>query len=319
MSKQIICIKASSHSNFELYLMSEKYDIPYEFLIDYKNDKSVYKFWTEVGTGIISAVEEVNGKERTFCPTIAMSEREKQLLISIHPLRAGEAIRKYKGDIEEKEQEFKDMIAATEKKKEQMLSRKYDPTNIVCINTKCGKDQIFSVCVNNDINFSYVMGFLENNPSVNINRVWFEKKTSELVAYNYIYANNNFFGEAVERFEINPSCLIPKAAISKMSRTAVKTPKIRANKKTLDAYQKANDEGFYINIPKFERIIESGSFDRLDDDYEEPRMKAEEIDLDVFDIEDLKILMQTAVDDEDYESAAALRDAINEIENKKKK
>ena len=44
-----------------------------------------------------------------------------------------------------------------------------------------------------------------------------------------------------------------------------------------------------------------------------------EVDLDVFDVEELKSLLQTAVDDEDYESAAALRDAINEMENKKKK
>lgn len=318
--KQIICIKASSHSDFELYLMSEKYDIPYDFLIDYKKDKSVYKFWTEVGSGIISAVEEINGKERNFSPTATMSEREKQLLISIHPLRAGEAIRKYKGDIDEKEQEFKDMVAATEKKKEQMLNRKYDPSNIVCINTKTGKDQIFSVCVNNDIDFTCVMSFLDNNPNVDINRVWFEKKTSELVAYNYIYAQSGFFGEAAERFEVNSSCLIPRAAITRMSRTATKTPKIKATKKSLDAYQKANDEGCFINIPKFERLIESGYLERLEDNYEETVEKIEliEVDLDVFDVEELKSLLQTAVDDEDYESAAALRDAINEMENKKK-
>ena len=134
--KQIICIKARSHSDFELYLMSEKYDIPYDFLLDYKSDKLTYKFWTEVGSGIISALEErPDEKTRNFLPTAPMNEREKQALLSIQPLRAGEIIRKYKGDIDEKEQEFKEMITAIEKKKEQMLSRKYDPTNIVCINT----------------------------------------------------------------------------------------------------------------------------------------------------------------------------------------
>ena len=319
--KQIICIKARSHSDFELYLMSEKYDIPYDFLLDYKSDKLIYKFWTEVGSGIISALEErPNEKTRNFSPTSPMNEREKQALLSIQPLRAGEIIRKYKGDIDEKEQEFKDMVAATEKKKEQMLSRKYDPSNIVCINTKTGKDQIFSVCVNNDIDFICVMDFLENNPNVDINRVWFEKKTSELVAYNYIYAQSGFFGEATERFEINSSCLIPKAAISRMSRTAAKTPKIKANKKTLDAYQKANEEGCFINIPKFERLIESGHLERLEDDEETlEKIETIEVDLDVFDVEELKSLLQTAVDDEDYESAAALRDAINEMKNKKKK
>ena len=320
MSKQIICIKARSHSDFELYLMSEKYDIPYEFLLDYKSDRLTYKFWTEVGSGIISALEErPDEKTRNFLPTAPMNEREKQSLLSIQPIRTGEIIRKYKGDIDEKEQEFKRMVYATEKKKEQMLSRKYDPSNIVCINTKTGKDQIFSVCVSNDIDFISVMDFLDNNPNVDINRVWFEKKTSELVAYNYIYAQSGFFGEAAERFEINSSCLIPKDAITRMSRTAAKTPRIKATKKSLIAYQKANDEGCFINIPKFERLIESGYLERLEDEEALEKIESIEVDIDVFDIEELKSLLQTAVDDEDYESAAALRDAINEIENKKKK
>lgn len=315
MSKQIICIKASSHSDFELYLMSEKYDIPYDFLLDYKGDKLTYKFWTEVGSGIISALEErPDEKTRNFLPTAPMNEREKQELLSIQPIRAGEVIRKYKGDIDEKEQEFKEMVAAIKKKKEKMLSRNYDPSNIVCINTKIGKEQIFSVCVSNDIDFSCVVSFLENNPNVDINRVWFEKKTSELVAYNYIY-----FGDTEERFEVNSSCLIPKAAIGRMSRTASKTPKIKATKKSLIAYQKANEEGFFVNIPKFERLIESGYLERLEDEETLEKIESIDVDIDVFDVEELKSLLQTAVDDEDYESAAALRDAINEIENKKKK
>ena len=44
-----------------------------------------------------------------------------------------------------------------------------------------------------------------------------------------------------------------------------------------------------------------------------------EIDLDVFDVEELKTLLQAALEDEDYESAAVLRDTINEIEAKNKK
>ena len=102
-----------------------------------------------------------------------------------------------------------------------------------------------------------------------------------------------------------------------MSRTATKTPKIKATKKSLEAYQKANDEGCFINIPKFERLIESGYLERLEETIE--KIELIEVDLDVFDVEELKSLLQTAVDDEDYESAAALRDAINEMENKKKK
>lgn len=308
MSKQIICIKASSHSDFELYLIGEKYDIPYDFLIDYKKDREVYKFWTEVGSGIICALEErPNEKTRKFSPTAPMGEREKQSLLSIQPLRAGDTIRKYKGDIEEKEKEFKDMLLAKEKKKQQMLNRKYDPSDIVCINTKLDAEQIFAVCVANEIDFASVISFLDNNGNMNINRAWFEKKTSELVAYNYIY-------EYEERLEINPSCLIPKDAIYKRSQLAAKTPKIKGDRKTAEAYQKAKDEGYSISIPKLDRMLDSGFLERDEEQDEEPT----EIDLDVFDVEELKELLNTAIEDEDYESAAALRDAINEIENKKK-
>jgi len=301
---QIICIKARSHTDFELYLIAEKYDITYEFLIEYKNDREIYKFWTEVGSGIVSAYEErPNEKTRNFVARVPMTERQRQTLLSTNPIRTGDVIRKYKGDIDEKENEFKEMVAAKERKKKEMLSRKYDPSNIVCINASSGREQIFSVCVSNDIDFGCVMYFLENNPSTNITRVWFEKKTSELVAYNYV-------SSPYEYFEINPSCLIPKEAINKASKKPVPTPKLKVNQKSIEAYQKANKEGYYIDIPKFERVLESG----FDDENE-----SAEIDLDVFDVEELKTLLQAALEDEDYESAAVLRDTINEIEAKNKK
>jgi hypothetical protein len=311
MNKQTICIKARSHTDFELYLIGEKYDIPYDFLVDYKKDREVYKFWTEVGSGIISAFEErPNEKDRNFVALVPLTEREKNAILAINPLRAGEIINKYKGDIEEKEQEFKSLMATIEKKKQEMLNRKYDPSNIVCINAKASVEQIFSVCVSHDVDFTEVMFFLESNPSANINRVWFEKETSALVAYNYIYTIASSFMSNHEKFEVNPSCLIPKAAINRMSKKPLQTPKLKVNQKSLDEYIKANDEGFFISIPKFERVLESGI-----DIKEEPVS----IDLDIFDVEELKSLLQTAVEDEDYESAAALRDAINEIESKNKK
>jgi hypothetical protein len=229
--------------------------------------------------------------------------------LAITPLRAGEIINKYKGDIEEKEQEFKSLMERIEKKKQEMLNRKYDPSNIVCINAKSSPEQIFSVCVSHGIDFTEVMFFLESNPSANINRVWFEKETSVLVAYNYIYTIASSFMANNEKFEINPSCLIPKVAINRMSRKPVPTPKLRVNQKSLKEYIKANDEGFIISIPKFERALESGL------NNEEPTF----VDLDMFDVEELKSILQTALEEEDYESAAVLRDAINEIEAKNKK
>lgn len=302
----IICIKARSHTDFELYLMAEKYKIPYEFLLEYKGDRLIYKVWLQIGTGGIYAEEErPDDKTRNFVTKLDMSEMEKNAMISILPIRTGEVIRKYKGDIEEKEQKFKDMINSEEHHKKQMLNRKYDSSNIVCINSNSSKEQIFSVCVSQDIDYGSVIYFLESNPKMKITKVWFEKKTSLLVAYNYVDA-------PYEHFEINPYCLIPRDAINRASRKAVQTPKLKVSQKSLDAYQKANKEGYFINIPKFERVLESGF---VEDSYEQEQAP---IDLDLFDVNELKELLQVALDDEDYESAAELRDAINEIEEKNK-
>jgi hypothetical protein len=74
MSNQIICIKARSHSDFELYLIGEKYDIPYDFLLNYKKNKRIYKFWTELVSGMLSAVEELpNEKTKNFISYAPMS------------------------------------------------------------------------------------------------------------------------------------------------------------------------------------------------------------------------------------------------------
>ena len=67
MEKQVICIKVSSHSNFELYLLGEKYLIPYKFLYDCKMDKELVKIWIEVGNkDVLAVLERSKEKGGTF-------------------------------------------------------------------------------------------------------------------------------------------------------------------------------------------------------------------------------------------------------------
>ena len=296
----IICIKARSHSDFELYLIGEKYDIPYDFLIDYKKNRSVYKFWTEVGSGRIMAIEErPEEKKKVFVPVAPMSASDENRIKSITPIIAGEAISKYRGDIEEKEQEFKDMVAKKEDHKKKMLNRKYDPSNIVCINARCTAEQLFAICMASDIDFVEPAGFIISNSHISISRVWYEKKTSHLVAYEYIYGQQ-------ECFEISDECLIPKDAIYKMSRKPVPTPKLKATYESAREYLRAKKLGFDIDIPKLDAF-----------DFDRSEKTSDEIDMDSFTIEDLKNLLEAALESEDYESAAELRDAIKEMEEKK--
>ncbi len=296
----IICIKARSHSDFELYLIGEKYDIPYDFLLDYKKNHSVYKFWTEIGSGRIMAIEErPEEKKKVFVPTMDMSKSQEAEIKSINPIPAGEAISKYRGDIEEKRKEFDEMVAAKEIHRKKMLSRKYDPSNIVCINARGTSEQIFAVCIANEIDFAEPAGFIYSNEHMEMSRVWYEKKTSQLVAYEYIC-------DREERFEISDDCLVPREAIYKMSRKPTPVPKLKATYESAASYRRAKKMGFDIDIPKLDRF------------FEREERTSEDIDVDSFCVEDLRNLLDAALESEDYESAAELRDAIKEMEKKKK-
>lgn len=291
---KIICIKPRSHSDFELYLIGEKYQISYNFLIEYKKDSSIYKFWTEVGSGKVMAIEErPSEKKKKFIPIILDADENE--LKSIKPIISGHVLSKYKGDIEKKEEEFKKMIADFEKKKKEMLSRKYDPSNIICINTNYTNEQLFSVCIKSKLDFIEVVGFIENNSHLSITKVWYEKETSELVAYEYVDNSNEYF-------EINESCLIPRDAIHKMSRKSINTPRLKVTEDVIFEYKRIKKNGFDINISKLEKFfLEEESLD---------------ITMDLFSIEYLNNLLQVALESEDYESAAEIRDIIKELKNK---
>jgi hypothetical protein len=288
--KNIICIKARSHTNFELFLISEKYDIPYNFLIKYKEDISVTKFWTEVGSGKIMAVEEINGSKKTFVPILPLSTSEKYEVKSITPIITGKVISKWKGDIDSKEKEFKQMLEETERLKAEMLNRNYDHNHIVCINTKLTNEQLFAICIDNNIDFVEVVDFIETNYYIDLNKVWIEKETTLLVAY-----------ETVDKyFEFNEDSLIPKNVVNKMSKRPIKTPKIKVTEENVFEYHRIKSLGFDLDIPKFEKT----------------NINIKEIDVDSFSIEDLQKLLDVAIENEEYESAAELRDAINEIRNR---
>lgn len=297
----IICIKARSHTDFELYLIGEKYDMPYEFLIDYKKNHSVYKFWTEVGSGRIMAIEERPGGKKAFVPVMPMAPGEEKKLKEISPIIAGSVASKYRGDIEEKEEEFRQMVAEKEARRKKMLNRKYDSNNIVCINARLTDEQIFAACLDNDIDFVEVAGFIKSNDHMTFTKVWYEKETSMMVAYEYVSGIE-------EAQEINEDCLIPIEAIRRRSLKPIPTPKIKSCYEAAAAYRRAKMVGFDLDIPKLERF-----------DFDREEKQSEDIDLEAFSIEDLKSLLEAALGEEDYESAAELRDAIKEIENKIKR
>jgi hypothetical protein len=287
---KVICIKARSHSDFELYLISEKYDIPYDFLMGYKKDIDVYKFWTEIGSGIILATESrTDGKK--MWTSYPMTINETDTLISIKPIKSP----KIKDEHEESEKikEFKIMLKEKEDYRQKMLNRKYDINNIICINLKLPESQLFAICQHYNIDFLSVMDYKDN---VYVNKVWFEKDTSIFVAYYSIYNNQ-------QHFEVNEDCLIPKNITNSIiSLKPVKTPKIKKTQENIDAYRYFNEIGYNIEIQSFDNLIENG--------YEDDEF---EFDINKLSLDELNNLLELAIKDEDYESAAELRDIINSM------
>ena len=315
MSKQIICIKARSHSDFELYLIGEKYDIPYDFLINYKKNKWVYKFWTEVGSGMVSAIEErPNEKTKNFISYVPISEREKQNMIDIHPIKSGELINKFKGDINEKEEEFKAMLVANEKYIADMLSRKFDPSTIICINLKSTNEQLFSICVHHHVDFLEVMSFKEEYGALNLVRLWIEKEKNTLVAYAYNDSPSGSNTSPSEIFVGIEGSLIPKKAINAMNRKPVTTPKLKLTDESLIEYRKASARG-YLSIFKFENALLPQLITEINEKIDlEPNLTSK---IALLSLDELNEILKKAVEEEDYEFAATIRDQIN-VRNKKR-
>lgn len=283
---QVICIKIGALSEFETFLLAERLKLDYLAFNEIRADKTVRKYWLDADTGRVLAVEREILGEREIDQITLLTNEEIVAMRKAKPVQAGEPTRKYKGDIEEAKEEFKLLVEEEKERRKAMLSRDYDPSDIVCINAKSTLKQVFAACVENDVDPVHTISFLHGNNHLEMTRVWFEKRTGVLVAYSYQDYHE-------ERFE-TVDCLIPKKAISRMSHTPVKTPKLKVTEKALDGYQRLKDIGIDLGIEKLEKVEHA----KKKDDF----------------LARLKQELADAIDEEEYEMAAKLRDRIKSIE-----
>lgn len=305
MDKQIICVKASSHSNFELYLISEKYNISYNFLQECKSKPNLIKVWLDTKNENVLAVQEfTKNQDKVFIPYISMTISEIQKLYDLTPIICGKVIRKYRGDIDAKEKEFKQKLIDNDRYRKQMLERNYDPSDIYCINLNSTKEQLFALCIHYKINFLRVIDFLDMYESLKLHRLWIEKETSDYVAFSYLSESSNFKNE---NFEILEDVLIPRSAIYKMSHIPLKIPKLKITNESIEHYLLAKEKG-YLLIEKFEFFLNSNQHDlfKIKSIYEDRIKELSNVEK--------KELLQEAVYEEDYEFAAFLRDHLKKYE-----
>ena len=285
---QIVCVKIGSLSEFETFLLAENIGLDYLSLNEIRKDKTVRKYWFDATDGRLLAVERDIMGQKEFDTMVQLSSTQINSLKKCKPVLAGEPTRKFKGDIEEKREEFKTLIEEDRKYRESMLNRKnYDSNDIVCINAKSTLDQVFSTCIVNDVDPVPTISFIYGNSHLELTRVWFEKETGVLVAYSYYEIDREYYYPV--------DCLIPKSAISRMSHTPVKTPKLKVTQYAIDAYNKLKLIGIELNIPKMEKLhITHKKRDFL---------------------EKLQQELTDAIDTEDYEKAAEIRDRIKSIKD----
>jgi hypothetical protein len=286
---QIICVKIGSLSEFETYLLAERLGLDYLAFNEIRADKTVKKYWLNADNGIVLAVEREIYGEREFDLIVPLNENQIAAIKKCKPVLAGEPTRKYKGDIDEAREAFNELVEEEKKYREKMLNRKYDPSNIVCINAKSTLDQVFATCVANDVDPVPTISFIYGNGHLEMTRVWFEKKTGVLVAYSYQEDHKEYYH--------NVDCLIPKKAISNMSHSPQKTPKLKVNEDSIGAYQRLKSIGIDLGIEKLEKVSL----------VQKKRELLEKLQQDLID----------AIDTEDYEKAAVLRDRIKAMEENK--
>lgn len=282
---QVICIKIGSLSEFETFLLAERLKLDYLAFNEIRADRTVKKYWLDADTGRVLAVEREIDGERELDQITPLNAEEISAVRKTKPVLAGEPTRKYKGDIDEAREEFNRIVEEDKKRRHDMLNRDYDPSNIVCINAKSTLQQVFATCVENDVDPVPTISFIYGNNHLEMTRVWFEKKTGVLVAYSY-------HDTYEERFE-TVDCLIPKKAIHRMSHTPAKTPKLKVTEDALSAYQRLKEIGVNLGIEKLENV----------------QLMQKRRDF----LDKLQQELADAIDDEDYEKAASIRDRIKAI------
>lgn len=290
---KVICVKPRSHSDYELYLISEKYEFAYEILLDFKKDISVYKFWVDMELGVIIATETRSGKDKTIYVSEYLDTDDRENLINIKPIKTPKEKEDSKENYERVKDIYEKMVKEKEDHRNKMLNRKYNPNNIVCVNLKIENHNIFAIAQHYKLDFSTIMSY---KVEPDITKAWFEKETGECFAFEYFDNKANF--------SINERSLIPRNITNKISRVPVNIPKIKKTQDNIDAYLEYTKMGYDIGIPGFDKIIESG--------YTKENL-SEEAGIENFSIQDLESLLNKAVDEEDYESAAELRDVINDM------
>jgi len=181
--------------------------------------------------------------------------------------------------------------------------------NLICINLQSNNEHLFAVARLYDLDFELIIKLKEGNGIYpdKVSKLWVDVVSYEVVAGIFvvdIYKNlKKEDQENLGFFHSNDFKLTDDevSAIKKIK--VVSTPKIKKDEETISIYKMAIENGYDLSIRSLDEKI------GIDNDYLLVETGSERVS--DISIAKLEKMMLEAVEDEDYELAARLRDQIN--------
>lgn len=180
--------------------------------------------------------------------------------------------------------------------------------NLICINLQSNNEHLFAVSRLYNIDFEFLVNLKEGKSfySDKMSKIWIDKVSFNLVAGIFIIdlykkfkkSDQEKMGFTLFGIELKEDEIL---AIKKLK--VVSTPKIKKDELTISFYKSHIEKGYDLSIRSLDEKV------GIDNDYILVTTSSEKTNQ--IPTDKLEKLMLEAVEDEDYELAARLRDQIN--------
>ena len=179
--------------------------------------------------------------------------------------------------------------------------------NLICINVQSDNEHLFAVARSYNLDFELLVNLKEGKSSYDnkVSKVWIDKVSFDIISLIFIIDEFKRFKKQVQDDYGFRICVdMSEDQILKVRKMKpVSTPKIKKDELTIFLYKTHIENGYDLSIRSLDEKI------GIDNDYVLVTTESEKTNQ--IPTDKLEKLMLEAVEDEDYELAARLRDQIN--------
>ena len=179
--------------------------------------------------------------------------------------------------------------------------------NLICINIQSNNEHLFAISRFYNLDFELLVKLKEgkSNYDYKVSKVWIDKVSFDIVSLIFIIDAVRKSKKSIEEdFGFRICVDMSEDQILKVKKMKqVSTPKIKKDELTIFLYKQHIENGYDLSIRSLDEKI------GIDNDYVLVTTESEKTNQ--IPTDKLEKLMLEAVEDEDYELAARLRDQIN--------